>query len=156
VKRKSKIINDINAVQRFRKLLTVGYTIPPSAGVLVFVINYIINAARISSPIFPILFSILFFPPAIFTPYILYVLFKEKRFGWIAAYIIMVIIPGVIAITVLGYAYGLIILILFAPFYFFCFLIKFSVDEWIREYNWEQQLIEQRKEWEEKKNEDLL
>jgi len=156
VKRKSKIINDINAVQRFRKLLTVGYTIPPSAGVLVFVINYIINAARISSPIFPILFSILFFPPAIFTPYILYVLFKEKRFGWIAAYIIMVIIPGVIAITVLGYAYGLIILILFAPFYFFCFLIKFSVDEWIREYNWEQQLIEQRKEWEEKKNEGLL
>lgn len=156
MKRKSKIINDINAVQRFRKLLTVGYTIPPSAGVLVFVINYIINAARISSPIFPILFSILFFPPAIFTPYILYVLFKEKRFGWIAAYIIMVIIPGVIAITVLGYAYGLIILILFAPFYFFCFLIKFSVDEWIREYNWEQQLIEQRKEWEEKKNEGLL
>jgi hypothetical protein len=35
-------------------------------------------------------------------------------------------------------------------------LIKFSVDDWLREYNWEQQLIEQRKEWEEKKKEGLL
>jgi hypothetical protein len=156
VERKSKTINDIDAVQRFRKLLTVGYTVPPSAGVLVFAINYIINAARISNPIIPILFSILFFPPVLFTPYILFVLFKEKRFGWIAAYIIMVIIPGVIAITVLGYAYGLILLILFAPFYLFCFFIKFSVDEWIREFNWEQQLAKQRKESEEKKKEWLM
>jgi hypothetical protein len=154
---KSKIINDINAVERFRKLLTVGYTIPTSVGAVVFLINYIISAAKISSPVFPILFSIIFFPPAIFTPYILYVLFKEKRFGWIITYFVMVIIPGVIAITVLGFAYGLIILILFAPFYFFCFLIKFSVDEWIREYNWEQQLIQQRNEEEERKrNEGLL
>ena len=41
------------------------------------------------------------------------------------------------------------------PFYLYCFLIKFSVDDWLREYNWEQQLIEQRKEWEEKKKERL-
>jgi hypothetical protein len=42
------------------------------------------------------------------------------------------------------------------PFYFYSFLIKFSVDEWIREYNWNQELIEQRKEQEEKKKEGLL
>jgi hypothetical protein len=35
-------------------------------------------------------------------------------------------------------------------------LIKFSIDEWIREFNWEQQLAEQRKESEEKKKEWLL
>ena len=158
MEQQSKIINDINAVQRFRKLLTVGYTVPPSAGVLVFVINYIINAARISSPIFPILFSILFFPPAIFTPYILYVLFKEKRYGWLTTYFLIVILPGIIIfillwdnISKMGFLFFLIL-----PFYLFCFFIKFSVDEWIRENNWEQQLIEQRKEKEEKQKEGLL
>jgi hypothetical protein len=45
---------------------------------------------------------------------------------------------------------------LILPFYLFCFFIKFSVDEWIREYNWEQQLIEQRKEEVEKQKEGLL
>ena len=155
---RSKIINDVNAVQRFRKLLTVGYSVPPSAGVLVFAINYIINAARISSPIFQILFSILFFPPAIFTPYILYVLFNEKRYGWLTTYFLIVILPGIIIfillwdnISNLGFLFFLIL-----PFYLFCFFIKFSVDDWLREYNWEQQLIEQRKEWKEKKKEGLL
>ena len=153
---KQKTIYNIDSVQRFRKLLTVGYAVPPLASAVLFIINYITSAAKISSPIIPILLSILFFPPAIFTPYIIYVLFTEKRFGWLLTYFIMVIIPAMIAITVLGIAYGLIILILFAPFYFFCFIIKFSVDEWIREYNWNQQLIEQKKEWEEKKKEGLL
>ena len=145
-----KTIYDIKSVERFKKLLTVGYTFPPWIGAAVFIIIYIISAARISSSVFIILFSILFFPPAIFTPYILYVLFKEKRYGWIITYFVIVIVPGVLAITVLGFAYGFIIFIPFAPFYFFCFLIKFSVDDWIREYNWSQELLEQRKEQEEK------
>ena len=150
MEQRSKIINDINAIQRFRKLLTVGYSVPPSAGVLVFAINYIINAARIS---IPILFSILFFPPAIFTPYILYVLFNEKRYGWLTTYFLIVILPGIIIfillwdnISNLGFLF-----LLLLPFYFFCFFNNFSVDDWLREYNWEQQLIVQRKEWEEKK-----
>ena len=152
---RQKTIYNIDSVQRFKKLLTIGFTFPPAAGAVVFIINYITSAAKISSPIIPILFSILFFPPVICTPYIIYVLFTEKRFGWLATYFFIVIIPGIIAVTVLGFAYGLIILILLAPFYFFCFMIKFSVDEWIREYNWNQQLIEQRNEQEEKKK-DLL
>ena len=125
-------------------------------GAIFFIFNYVIASAKISSPVFPILFSILFFPPAIITPYILYVLFKEKRYGWIVTYLIIVIIPGVIAVIVLGFAYGFIILILFAPFCFFCFLIKFSVEEWIREYNFAQVLIEQRKEKEAREKEGLL
>ena len=153
---RSKTIYDIKSVERLRKLLTVGYTILPAMGAVFFIFNYIIASAKISSPVFPILFSILFFPPAIFTPYILYVLLKEKRFGWIVTYFIIVIIPAVIAVTVLGFAYGLIILLLFAPFYFFCFLIKSSVDEWIREYNFQQLYLLQKKEQEEKEKEGLL
>ena len=151
-----KTIYDIKSVDRLRKLLTVGYTIPPAMGAVFFIFNYIIFSLKISSPVFPIMFSIVFFPPAIFTPYILYVLFKEKRYGWIVTYFIFVIVPGAIAVTVLGFAYGLIILILFAPFYFFCFLIKFSVEEWIREYNFHQLYLLQKKEQEEKEKERLL
>ncbi len=153
---RQRTIYNIDSVQRFRKLLTIGFTFPLAAGAVVFIINYITSAAKISSPIIPILFSILFFPPVFCTPYIVYVLFIEKRFGWLVTYFVIVLIPGIIAITVLGFEYGLIILILLAPFYFFCFIIKFSVEEWIREYNWNQQLIEQRKEHEEKKKVGLL
>ena len=153
--RQSTIYN-IDSVQRFRKLLTIGYAVPPAAGAVMIIINYIASEAKISSSIIPILFSILFFPPAIFTPYIVYVLLTEKRFGWLITYFIIVIIPGIIAITVLGFSYGLIILILLAPFYFFCFIIKFSVDEWIREYNFHQLYLLQKKEQEEKKKEGLL
>ena len=41
-------------------------------------------------------------------------------------------------------------------FYLYCFLIKFSVDDWIKSYNWEQTLIEERKEREAKSKEGLI
>jgi len=69
------------------------------------------------------------------------------------SYFIIVIIPVVIFYAIFQdmIEYIVWLPVYMVPFYFYCFLIKFSVDEWIREYNWNQQLIEQRKQQEEKK-----
>lgn len=155
---RSEIIYDIVEVERFRKILTFGYAIPPAAGIIWFGIFNILAYTENSNQFVYVLFFIINFPPALLTPYILYVLIKEKRFGWLSTYIILVILPAVITLPIIGIGNEVVIvmLVIMAPFYFFCFLIKFSVEEWIREYNWAQQLAEQRKEKEEKLKESLL
>lgn len=71
----------------------------------------------------------------IFTPYMLYVLNKEKKTNWIIFFIILVIVPliilSVIAILFPLYyiAAPLISIILF---YLYCFLLRFEVNEWLR------------------------
>jgi fatty acid desaturase len=86
-------------------------------------------------------------PPVLFTPFFVYVLLKEKRYGWLTTYFLMVILPGIIILITFWDDISKIGVLLFLvlPFYLFCFFIKFSVEEWIREYTWEQQLIQQRK-----------
>ena len=140
---RSKIINDIVELRRFRAILY--FELSTSAGFILpsfWPINlYIIIAAAI-----------------LFTPYMLYVLIKERKYGWIVIFFLMVVLPYPVIFLIIG-EYILLtawLLLPVIPFYLYCFLIKFSVDDWLREYNWEQQLIEQRKEWEEKKKEGLL
>lgn len=95
----------------------------------------------------------------LFTPYILKVLIKEKKYGWIILFIVMIIIP-----EILGYfifkktlAFEAALLIPLAFFYFYCYLIKFEVDKWLAEYNWHQERIQQKKDTEERiKNEIIL
>ena len=153
-----KFINNINVVDRFRNLLVANYSLPPAALALIWLSNIILSYFKISSPILYFLPFIIISPPILFTPFFIYVLFSEKRYGWLTTYILLVMLPAIFLIvsiwgdfTQIGF-----IFLLMLPFYTFCFFIKFSVEEWIREYNWEQQLIEQRKEWEEKKEEGLL
>jgi len=157
VERKSKIIIDINAVQRLRTLLVAGYRIPASASAIILVITYILSIAKVSNPIYILLLFIAFSLPVLITPFIVYVLLKEKRFGWLTTFFIIVILPAVVGIIIFyeQFQFTWMFFLVF-PFFFFCYFIKFSVDEWIREYNFHQQYLLQRKEREEKKKEVLL
>jgi len=157
VERKSKVIEDINAVQRFRTLLVAGYRIPASASAIILVITYILSIAKVSNPIYILLLFIAFSLPVLITPFIVYVLLKEKRFGWLTVFFIIVLLPAVVGIIIFyeQFQFTWMFFLVF-PFFFFCYFIKFSVDEWIREYNFHQQYLLQRKEQEEKKKEGLL
>jgi predicted neutral ceramidase superfamily lipid hydrolase len=140
---KSKFVNDIVELRRFRAILY--FELSTSAGFIL-------------SSFWPINLYIIIAAAILFTPYMLYVLIKEKKYGWIVIFFLMVVLPYPIIYLIIG-EYILLtawLLLPVIPFYLYCFLIKFSVDDWLREYNWEQQLIEQRKEWEEKKKEGLL
>ena len=84
----------------------------------------------------------------LFTPYLLYVLFGEKRYGYIIAFLILVMLPTIVALL-FGFVknnWSVIFMITLGFFYFYCFMIKYPFKEWIREYNWAQQLEEQKRE----------
>ena len=156
---KSKIINNINVVDRFRNLLIANYTIPPAALSLFWLTTKILQQFKITSPLLQSIPFIIISPPVLFTPYFIYVLFTEKRYGWLITYFLLVVLPAIFLIVSIWNDFnqlGLIFLLML-PFYLFCFFIKFSVDDWIRECNWEQQLIQQKVgEEERKKIEGLL
>ena len=140
---KSKFVNDIIELRRFRAILY--FELSTSAGFIL-------------SSFWPINLYIIIVAAILFTPYMLYVLIKERKYGWIVIFFLMVVLPYPVIYLIIG-EYILLtawLLLPVIPFYLYCFLIKFSVDDWLREYNWEQQLIVQRKEWEEKKKEGLL
>ena len=143
IETKSRFISDIVEVRRFRAIL---YT------------ELLTSVALALSYLGPILLYFVIVTAILFTPYMIYVLIKERRYGWIAIFFFMVVFPYPVLYLILG-DYILLpawMLLPVIPFYLYCFLIKYSVDDWLREYSSEQQLIKQRKEWEEKKKEGLL
>lgn len=71
----------------------------------------------------------------IFAPYMLYVLYKENKKGWIIFFGVIVIIPLIVFIIIsfLDPFLKPAALITIGLFYFYCFLLRFSVNDWIRE-----------------------
>ena len=83
----------------------------------------------------------------IFTPFMLNVLYKENRKGWILFFIIIVIIPFILFI-VLGFTIEFgrpLILITLGLFYFYCFLLRFEVNNWVKEINARKQYLNEKK-----------
>ena len=154
----SPIIRDIDAVQRLRKLLVINYTLPPAAAGIFLLAQHVLTFLKISNPVLVMLIFIAISPPVLVTPFIFYVLYREKRYGWLVAYFIIVILPLVIFYGIFQdmIEYIIWLPVYMVPFYFYCFLIKFSVDEWIREYNFHELYLLQKKEQEEKEKERLL
>lgn len=74
----------------------------------------------------------------LFTPYMLFIFIEEKRFGWIIAFLIIVIVPFILLYFFSrdSYAFTAMMLIPFIFFYFFCLLTRLAVNQWIKQYNW--------------------
>ena len=65
----------------------------------------------------------------------LYVLFTEKKKGWIILFIVIVVIPIIILIilsVMVEFSRPLLFLSV-GLFYFYCFLLRFEVNDWVRE-----------------------
>ena len=154
----SPIIGDIDAVQRLRKLLVINYTLPPAAAGIFLLTQHVLTFLKISNPVLVMLIFIAISPPVLVTPFIFYVLYREKRYGWLVSYFFIVILPVVIFYLIFQdmIEYIIWLPVYMVPFYFYCFLIKFSVDEWIREYNFHVLYLLQKKELEEREKEGLL
>jgi hypothetical protein len=153
-----RLIKDVDTVQRFRDILFYQRQISNSTIFLLLLLYFFLP--RIWPAITGIMMTIIFIALAIipvaailFTPYIFYVLIKERKFGWIIIFFAMIIIPLLLAhILFQGeFVYEGLMLIPLASFYFYCYLIKFEVDKWLNEYYSYQELLQQKKESEEKK-----
>ncbi len=133
-----KVITDFEAVDRLREILY--YEIRISIG-SIFIFFLLARFGGIFIVI--VLFTL---AAVLLTPYIFYILIKEERYGWIAAYFLMIVIPVVSAFLIFRetIAFESILMLALLSFYIYCFLIKYAVDDWIRQYNWTQQLIQQK------------
>lgn len=140
---KSRFVKDIVELRRFNTLLNFELST---------------SAAFILQSFFPINIYIIVIAAILFTPYMIYVLIKEKKYGWIIFFFLLVVLPYPVTYLIIG-DYILLpawLLLPIIPFYFYCFLIKYSVSQWLNEFNAEQQLAEQKKEREKKEKEWLL
>ncbi len=77
------------------------------------------------------------FAAMLFTPYLIFVLIKEKKTGWIIFFILLVIFPLVTIILFLSddLFYLAYLLIPLPLFYFYCFIIRFDANGWLKEIN---------------------
>src|SRR5690606_6364808 len=68
---------------------------------------------------------------AVFVPFLIYVLLKEGRNGWIIFFNISVILPILFSYFFVPSYFAIFVLIALAMYYFYCFLLRLSVNEWI-------------------------
>lgn len=71
----------------------------------------------------------------IFIPYMLYILFNEKKYGWIIFFALIVILP-VFTILILWSSVPvlkLMLLVIIGVFYFYCFILRVEVNNWAKE-----------------------
>lgn len=68
----------------------------------------------------------------IFTPFMLKVMFEERRFGWIVFFFLMVIFPaaGVLFLNIDSAYKAVAELISLALFYFYCFILRLAIKDW--------------------------
>jgi hypothetical protein len=163
VEENRSIIKNIELVQRFRDILYYQRQISNSSFALILFLRFILFYVMISIGIDPItiikiIIGVFALAAILFTPYIFYVLTKEKKFGWIILFFVMIIIPELLGYLIFKdtLAFEAALLIPLAFFYFYCYLIKYEVDKWISQYNWYQERLQQKKEYEERKKNEMI
>ncbi len=91
----------------------------------------------------------------IFAPYMLYVLYQENKKGWILFFAIIVIVPFILLIIISflypSFKLTIVILITLGLFFLYCFLLRFEVNDWIREERAKNEYILEKQ----KRNQDL-
>lgn len=103
--------------------------------------------------VFPILYAAL--PVAVvFSAYMLTVLWKEHKKGWVVFFAIMVGLPFILAlILVIFYTYTTFILLASIPlFYFYFFLLRYESNDWVKELRARNQYLIEKKKREEEMN----
>jgi hypothetical protein len=154
----SKLIKNVFAVQRFRNILF--YELRFLDGFTLMGVFYFLGFAQsLFGGSVKILLIIISVAAILFTPYIFYVLIKEKKYGWIITFFMMTLIP--LSLTYILFKDSIfieaLILIPLLSFYIYCYLIKFEVDKWLSDYSWHQERLQQKKVAEDRiKNEMLL
>jgi hypothetical protein len=155
-----KLIYDIDLVEKLRKILFFQITIPiPLGGILL-----LLNIALVRSGYFEvvlllvkILLGIVIGVVVLFIIFLFYVLIKEKRYGWITIFFFMIVLPYIV-ILLMFYDFVLLSAWLLVPvilFLFFCFLLKYSVAEWLKDYYAHEEYEEQKRESVKRKQDEL-
>lgn len=102
-------------------------------------LNYEISSSIlfVAGWFFALFIPLLFIAAIVFTPFMLYVLYKESKNGWVIAFVLLIIIPAIL--TAIFYPvlsmFGLI------PFYFYCFVLRTEARSWLEEKRAKNEMI---------------
>ena len=129
-------ITNYSLVSKFDNIL--NYQLPTS---ILFVVFYLFGNAII----------ILSVPAILFSPFLVYVLVKERKSNWLIVFFLFVIFPIIVSLIVGLNEKHLIIVLMTSIgfFYLYCFTIKYAVKNWLKQHNWLIYLEEQKKQKEE-------
>jgi hypothetical protein len=113
--------------------------------ILIVLLTYTVNRTggflgNMVNPFTKVLIIIIALTGVVFIPYILYVLLKENRIGWLSFMIILVIIP--ILFTMF---YNLALLHPILLYVLYCYLLNSQITEWSTEYYGHQNRLEQKR-----------
>ncbi len=139
----NKYVMDIVAVRRLRAIL--WFELSTAALVI---LNFF----------WALTLTIVIVAALLFTPYMLYVLFKEKHYGWIGFFFFIFVLPYII-ILLIYYNYMMLPAWLLLPMpllYLYYFLLKYSVDDWLKEYDAHEYLEEEKRESEQRRKDEML
>lgn len=74
----------------------------------------------------------------LFTPYLIYVLIKAKKFGWLITFLVVVLLPVLATLFISPktmYSH-IFLLIQLGAFYTYCFVLRYVVVDWVEEIKW--------------------
>jgi len=138
IEEKIKLISNIYAVEQFHKIFRVYLKILAPVLAITFFLCYIsmnptILKSGILEPYRSYLLIAITISAILFSPYILYILFIEKKWKWILSFLIFVAIPFVLAYMIFQQFFfimmGALPPILFYGIY--CYLLKKEVQNWL-------------------------
>ncbi|HKB87823.1 MAG TPA: hypothetical protein VKD08_16725 [Ignavibacteriaceae bacterium] len=94
----------------------------------------------------------------IFTPYVIFVLYRNDKNGWILSLILLIILPAIIFILVVKPVAAMVLLLLIelALFYVYCFSLRLAVDGWVKEITTARLIDYQRKKHRDQQNDELF
>ncbi|MEJ5261918.1 MAG: hypothetical protein WHT45_04510 [Ignavibacterium sp.] len=124
-------ITNYELVSKLSKVLDLEVTYPP----ILLVLNFLLFQSAEGN--LPIVSFFIIGAAKFFIPFISYVLIVEKRYGWLISLVVFIVIPSIIIYFIVKDLFlGKYFLLLpFVAFYFYCLLLKFSVKEWLNDYD---------------------
>lgn len=135
-----EIAYKIGLLNRLRLILVLLVRVLMPILVALIIIEFIIinfaSALKLNTNIFFYPLSLIVGTTVLFTPFLFYVIIKEKRRSWVIIFFVIVMLPCLITLII---ANGKILSIkwmiaLVVPFYIYFYLLKHTVDEWLEEY----------------------
>lgn len=120
---------NIYLLKRLKQTLDLEVTYPP---VLIAISFLIFQSVDNSLPLSTIL---IIAAAKMAIPFIVYVLIKEKKFGWIVSLLVFIVVPSTIIYFIIRESIfsKYFLLIPFLIFFFYCLLLKNSVRDWLAE-----------------------
>ena len=77
----------------------------------------------------------------LFITYLTYVLWIERKYFWLTSLYLLIVLPFLIISIFLSNFFLYSFFLIVGIFYFYCFALRYAVNEWIRKKNWKRQLL---------------